>query len=191
LSALSTTYVGPLVKPVKFPSAGWGAVCRIEILGMRAKRDAKTAMKPNWDEALAGDSDSMAGRARSRVTIREPRRSVEFLPILRRHFCFRSSLVIFGHVWSSSIPIPIRKSIRATIFLDRFLPALSRRSQTKADALAKPDLSHRSFSEGGRPPPTAYRHCRPHSRRAPKNGEKKCQIVPNQHLQTRLQRAGP
>jgi hypothetical protein len=43
-------------------------------------------------------------------------------------FFFRSSLVIFGHVWSSSIPIPTGKSVRPFLFSDRFLPAMSRRS---------------------------------------------------------------
>ena len=62
---------------------------RSQIPGAREKRGAKTAksrqkppktaMKPNWDKALVGNSDPMAGRARFKVTMREPRRAVEFL----------------------------------------------------------------------------------------------------------------
>jgi hypothetical protein len=116
LDALSTTYVEPLIKPVKFSSVGCAAVAILnEIPGAREKRGAKTAksrqkppktaMKPNGDKSLAGNSDPMAGRARFRVTIREPRRDAEFLPTLERHFFsghLWSSLVTSGHLWTSS-----------------------------------------------------------------------------------------
>ena len=110
---------------VSFDRVGCG--CRIEILGARAKRGAKTAMKPDWDKALVGNSDPMAGRARFRVTIREPRRAAEFLSTLHPHFFsghLWSSLVTFGH-----LRFPFRTGNRsARTFLDRFLPAKSRRS---------------------------------------------------------------
>ena len=92
--------------------------CRIEILGARAKRGAKTAMKPDWEKALVGNSDPMAGRAHPPTS--DVGVFVRALPppTFQGHhsrasagrgisshpstaFFFRSSLVIFGHVWSS------------------------------------------------------------------------------------------
>ena len=96
---------------VSFGRVGCG--CRIEILGARAKRGAKTAMKPNWDKVLVGNSDPMAGRAhpptsdvgvRARPTTAHvsgsPFASLggpwNFSPPFNGIF-FQ---VIFGHLWS-------------------------------------------------------------------------------------------
>jgi hypothetical protein len=72
--------------------------------------------------------------------------------------------VIFGHVWSSSIPIPTGKSVQPILFSDQFRTVLDR---------FLPVLSSRSPSSRGPHMPTAHRL--PHSRRAPKTGVKKGQ----------------
>jgi hypothetical protein len=126
-------------------------------------------MKPNWDNVLAGNIDPMAGRARFRATIREPRRATEFLPTLRRHF-------FSGHLWSSLV-ICDAHSDRQIGPPDRFLERFWTDSfrQDRAEVRRRRKLQRRRTPTAYRPPPTAFPGARP---KPVSKRDKKCQIVP-------------
>jgi hypothetical protein len=54
LSALSTTYVGPLVKPVRFPSVGWRAIAVLKSPARAQNGVPKTTKRDKTCHAVAG-----------------------------------------------------------------------------------------------------------------------------------------
>jgi hypothetical protein len=88
-------------------------------------------------------------------------------------FFFRSSLVIFGNVWSSSIPTPDRKSVQTTVLgpiLDRFLPASSRRSFGETGLVAPKPWRRRTPARAQKQP------------KNPPNRDKRRQIATGKNL---------